>query len=132
MTPDTIHDVRPRAGSMLPAAAIGFTFVGLATAIIGPLLPAMSGAWSLDDTQSGALFAARSLGCLAGVGVIGALARRMPIGRVLAVGFAMTGLGSLCTATSTWGLGVGAIFFTGIGLTVATAGTNLYIATSRT
>jgi FHS family glucose/mannose:H+ symporter-like MFS transporter len=118
----------PSRRSLLAPLFAGFVLTGVSTAIIGPILPALSALWRLDDTETGGLIAARSLGCLAGVGAVWILTRGMGLGRILAVGFAMAAVGSLVTPVDSWALGVAALFVTGAGLTVATAGANLYVA----
>jgi FHS family glucose/mannose:H+ symporter-like MFS transporter len=117
--------------SVLPAASTGFVLTGVTTAIIGPILPALSALWRLDDTETGALFTARSIGCLAGVAAVGVLTRGIGLGRILAIGFALTAVGVFFTAVDSWAVGVVALFVTGIGLTVTTAGANLYVATAK-
>jgi fucose permease len=104
---------------------------GIGTAIIGPLLPALTAAWRLDDAEAGGLFMARALGCLAGVAAVGVLTRRAGLVRILAAGFAATALGVAFTPSGSWAVGVAAVFVTGAGLTVATAGANLYVAVAH-
>jgi len=58
-----------RMKSFLAASLVVFALVGVATTMLGPMLPVMAAQWKLTDTQSGLLFVAQFCG-----GFLGAIA----------------------------------------------------------
>lgn len=106
----------------------GFILSGIATTIIGPMLPLFIRRWSLDDAQAGVFpmlqFAASLVGTLASGALMSWRGYRPP----LVLGYVLMGYGlatlnaashiNALVATSAFGLGYGLI----------TPGTNLYVA----
>jgi FHS family glucose/mannose:H+ symporter-like MFS transporter len=106
----------------------GFVLSGIATTIIGPMLPIFIRRWALDDGQAGIFpmlqFGASLVGTLASGALMSWRGYRAP----LVLGYALMGYGlatlnaaahlNALIATSAFGLGYGLI----------TPGTNLYVA----
>ena len=103
------------AGPAAPWLASGFLLAGLGTVLLGPLLPFLSQAWNLTDSQSGLLLLAKFIGAfLGGATVPRRLRLALCSGTVLAfAGFTAFALsGSLlpgCVSLFVSGLGLGQI-----------------------
>jgi FHS family glucose/mannose:H+ symporter-like MFS transporter len=122
---------RPVALPISAAASVvlhaGYVVAGIATTLLGPILPILSARWSLSDERAGLFFTAQFCGSMVGVSTLGAL-----IGRgyryafvcgfsLIAVGVAGLRLGSYPAA-----LAAAALF--GCGLGQALSATNLWVA----
>lgn len=100
------------------AAYTSFVPIGIATILLGPLLPTLSARWSLNYAQAGALFTAQYVASTCAVAVSGVLASRwgfrfaMKTGLVLmsaALALLLAGpkfMGILCIAASGAGMGL--------------------------
>ena len=100
------------------AAYASFVPIGIATVLLGPMLPTLSARWSLNYSQAGALFTAQYLASTLAVALSGVLVSRwgfrfaMKAGLVLmsaGVGLLLTGpkiMGILCIAASGGGMGL--------------------------
>jgi fucose permease len=107
---------------------VGFILSGIATTIIGPMLPVFIRKWGLDDGQAGLFSSTQFLASLVGTGIAGAWTAWRGYRPSLVAGYALIGYGlatlnasthvSALTATAAFGLGYGLI----------TPGTNLYVA----
>lgn len=102
---------------------IAFVMAGIGTTILGPILPALSSQWSMNDAHAGSLFTAQFLGSALG----GLLAGIRPIQGAVS-GFITAAISLLVLTLATnqsaaavvfvYGLGVGLVL-TGINLTVS-------------
>ncbi len=102
---------------------IAIVLAGVGTTILGPILPALSSQWGMNDAHAGALFTAQFLGSALG----GLLAGLHPV-RSAITGFITAALGLLLLTVASihsaapvifgYGLGVGLVL-TGINLTVS-------------
>lgn len=100
------------------AAYASFVPIGIATVLLGPMLPTLSARWSLNYSQAGALFTAQYLASTAAVALSGVLAARwgfrfaMKAGLLLmgaSVGMLLAGpkmVGIMCIAASGFGMGL--------------------------
>jgi len=100
------------------AAYTSFVPIGIATVLLGPMLPTLSARWSLNYAQAGALFTAQYVASTCAVAVSGFLASRwgfrfaMKTGLVLmaaALALLLAGpkfMGILCIAASGAGMGL--------------------------
>jgi len=110
----------------LPAAPFYFGLVlgGLATVLLGPILPAISARWNLSDPQAGALFTAQFIGAIIG-SVASSYRRRHSVvfGHLLiALGLAGLSLGNYYAALA-------ALVAMGTGIGAAVTATNLIFGT---
>jgi len=106
------------AKALTLAAYASFVPIGIATVLLGPMLPTLSARWSLNYSQAGALFTAQYLASTLAVALSGVLVSRwgfrfaMKAGLLLmsaGVGLLLAGpkiMGILCIAASGFGLGV--------------------------
>src|SRR5438094_2739209 len=106
----------------------GFVLSGIATTIVGPMLPIFIRRWSLDDGQAGLFSSVQFLAALGGTLASSAIAGWWGYRPALVMGYALMGGDLAClnadkpvvalTATAAFGLGYGLI----------TPGTNLFVA----
>ena len=106
------------AKALTLAAYASFVPIGIATVLLGPMLPTLSARWSLNYSQAGALFTAQYLASTLAVALSGVLVSRwgfrfaMKAGLLLmsvGVGLLLAGpkiIGILCIAASGFGLGL--------------------------
>ncbi len=106
----------------------GFVLAGMATTLLGPLLPLVSAHWGLTDADAGALFTAQFTGALTATSFAAVVARAFGRGRALAAGFALLalGVGVLGVASRPVGLVAAAVYGLGLGLVLPL--TNIAVA----
>jgi fucose permease len=110
----------------LPATPFYFGFVlcGLATCLLGPILPVLSGQWPLNDVQGGWLFAAQFAASTCG-SVVSSYAPR----RSIATGFAAIAAGMVLLTVGHYRTALGAVALIGVGFGAAVSATNLIFGT---
>lgn len=106
----------------------GFVIVGIVNTLLGPILPALSSKWSLNDSQAGYLFAALAVGAMLGAALSGWLMDRFGVIRLLVTAFALMAASLLCLSLSNWTIGLLAIFFCGASLGLTNPTINLLVA----
>ena len=106
------------ANALTLAAYASFVPIGIATVLLGPMLPTLSARWSLNYSQAGALFTVQYLASTFAVALSGVLVSHwgfrfaMKAGLLLmsaGVGLLLTGpkiMGILCIAASGFGIGL--------------------------
>jgi MFS transporter, FHS family, glucose/mannose:H+ symporter len=106
----------------------GFVLSGIATTIVGPMLPIFIRRWSLDDGQAGFFSTIQFLAALGGTLASSAIAGWRGYRPALVLGYALMGVGlaSLNAETRTVALTATAAF--GLGYGLITPGTNLFVA----
>jgi MFS transporter, FHS family, glucose/mannose:H+ symporter len=122
---------RPLLLSISSAASVvlhaGLVVAGVATTLIGPILPVLIGRWSLSDQRAGLFFTAQFCGSMAGVA-----STRWLIGRgyrlTFVCGFSLiaAGVAGLNLDSSEACLGATFVFGCGLGQALSTA--NLWVA----
>ena len=110
------------------AAHIGFIFTGVVNTLLGPILPIVSRAWSLNDAQAGRLFAAQFLGAVLGTMAASRLMAALGIRRSAMLGLLLMSLGVTATGLSDARFGALAVVCFGLGLGVVVPSINLWIA----
>jgi MFS transporter, FHS family, glucose/mannose:H+ symporter len=110
----------------MPAAPFYFGLVlcGLATCLLGPILPVLSAKWSLSDTQGGWLFAAQFA-----ASTVGAIVSSYAPRRSIVLGFAALATGLTVLAAGHYRVALAAFALIGVGLGAAVAATNLIFGT---
>lgn len=113
---------------LLTLLFVGFILSGIATTIVGPMLPVFIRRWGLDDGQAGLFPLIQFFAALVGTVASGSLMSWRGYRVPLALGYALMGYGlatlnasahlNALIATSAFGFGYGLI----------TPGTNLYVA----
>lgn len=106
----------------------GFVLSGIATTIVGPMLPVFIRRWSLDDGQAGLFSMTQFLAALVGTVASGPLMSWRGYRLPLVVGYALIGAGLAALNASSH---VNALIATagfGVGYGLITPGTNLFVA----
>jgi MFS transporter, FHS family, glucose/mannose:H+ symporter len=112
----------------LPSAPFyaGFVIAGMATVLLGPILPVLRARWSLTDFQAGSLFATQFTGSTLGA----ILASHFRRGSLL-FGYASVAAGLATLALGNYEVIMLAFALVGVGLGSATTATNLTFGTER-
>jgi MFS transporter, FHS family, glucose/mannose:H+ symporter len=110
------------------AAYISFIPIGIATVLLGPMLPVLSGRWALNYAQAGALFTAQYLASTCAVALSGVLVVRWGFRFAINLGLSLmaVGLAFLLSGTKIMGVFCIAAYGGGVGLAVPAA--NLLVA----
>jgi FHS family glucose/mannose:H+ symporter-like MFS transporter len=127
---ETERGLTPRGSWLTPTAVAHAAFVptGIVTVLLGPVLPALSARWSLNDAQAGEFFTAQFLASTLGVALSGALVPKVGyrIAMVLGLIFMAAGVGFLPLGSRAVGLAAVGCYGIGLGLTIPTC--NLLVA----
>jgi FHS family glucose/mannose:H+ symporter-like MFS transporter len=106
----------------------GFALSGIATTIIGPMLPIFIRRWSLDDGQAGLFSTIQFLAALGGTLASSAIATWWGYRPALVLGYALMGGGLASLDAHTHGVALAATAAFGLGYGLITPGTNLFVA----
>jgi FHS family glucose/mannose:H+ symporter-like MFS transporter len=106
----------------------GFVLSGIATTIIGPMLPIFIRRWSLDDGQAGLFSTIQFLAALGGTLASSAMATWRGYQPPLVLGYALMGGGLACLDANTHSVALAATAAFGLGYGLITPGTNLFVA----
>lgn len=106
----------------------GFALSGVLTTMLGPMLPALSARWLLNDSEAGRLFTAQFLGALVGALLAARLALHIGTRLAIASGFALSAAGVIGAAISTWPIGLLSVGLWGLGLGIILPSVNLLVA----
>ena len=113
---------------LLAILFVGFILSGIATTIVGPMLPVFIRKWSLDDGQAGLFSSVQFLSALVGTLVSGAWMAWRGYRPSLVAGYALIGYGLATLNASTHVNALAATAAFGLGYGLITPGTNLYVA----
>lgn len=113
---------------LLAVLFIGFILSGIATTIIGPMLPVFIRKWSLDDGQAGLFSSVQFLASLIGTAVSGLWMAWRGYRPPLVAGYALIGYGLATLNANTHINALAATAAFGLGYGFITPGTNLYVA----
>jgi FHS family glucose/mannose:H+ symporter-like MFS transporter len=114
--------------NLLALLFAGFVLSGIATTIIGPMLPIFIRRWSLDDGQAGLFSTIQFLAALGGTLASSAIATWRGYKPPLVLGYALMGGGLACLNADTHVVALAATTAFGLGYGLITPGTNLFIA----
>lgn len=114
--------------SLLILLFVGFVLSGIATVIVGPMLPEFKQRWSLDDSQLGLFSTVQFLAALAGTLASGAIASWRGYRPALVIGYALMGVGLAGLNSDARLLAMVATGVFGLGYGLLTPGTNLFVA----
>ena len=112
-------------------AYISFVPIGIATVLLGPMLPTLSARWSLNYAQAGALFNAQYLASTCAVACSGVLAARWGFRFPMKVGLLLMTLGLSCLLSGPKVVGILSIASYGAGLGLAVPAANLLVAAAN-
>jgi FHS family glucose/mannose:H+ symporter-like MFS transporter len=110
------------------AAYASFVPIGIATVLLGPMLPTLSARWSLNYSQAGALFTAQYLASTLAVALSGALVSRWGFRFAIKTGLLLMSAGVGLLLTGPKALGILCIGAYGGGLGLAVPAANLLVA----
>lgn len=113
---------------LLAVLFVGFVLSGIATTIVGPMLPVFIRRWGLDDGRAGLFPLVQFLAALVGTGISGAWMAWRGYRPPLVAGYALTGYGLATLNASTHANALAATAAFGLGYGLTTPGTNLYVA----
>jgi FHS family glucose/mannose:H+ symporter-like MFS transporter len=117
-----------RHRNLLVLLFAGFVLSGIATTIIGPMLPIFIRRWSLDDGQAGLFSTIQFLSALCGTLASSAIASWRGYRPALVLGYALMGGGLACLNADTHAVALAATTAFGLGYGLITPGTNLFVA----
>jgi len=106
----------------------GFVVAGVATVLLGPLLPVLISRWSLSDERAGLFFTVQFTSNMLGLASLSALLPRRGYKFTLVLGFAAIALGlaGLNASSHLGGLAATAVYGYGLGLVLSSS--NLWVA----
>jgi FHS family glucose/mannose:H+ symporter-like MFS transporter len=107
---------------------IGFAFTGVATTLLGPIIPVLSSRWLLNDAQAGYLFTGQFVGSMIGVALNSRFALRFGYVRWLVAGYALMCAGVAGLGISNFHRGILCVFGYGVGLGITIPTTNLFVS----
>jgi FHS family glucose/mannose:H+ symporter-like MFS transporter len=119
------------ARSLTYVSYISFVPIGVATVLLGPMLPALSARWSLNYAQAGALFNAQYLASTCAVACSGVLAARRGFRFPMKVGLLLMAIGLSCLLSGPKVVGILSIASYGAGLGLAVPAANLLVAAAN-
>jgi fucose permease len=114
--------------SLLILLFAGFVLSGIATTIVGPMLPIFIHRWSLDDGQAGLFSTIQFLFALGGTLASSLIAAWRGYRPALVLGFALIGGGLAFLNADSHRIALGATAAFGLGYGLITPGTNLFVA----
>jgi FHS family glucose/mannose:H+ symporter-like MFS transporter len=106
----------------------GFVLSGVATTIVGPMLPVFIQRWSLDDGQAGLFSSVQFLAALGGTVVSSVVASWWGYRPALVVGYALIGGGLAALNSNSHATALAATAAFGLGYGLITPGSNLFVA----
>ena len=117
--------------SVTIALHIGFIVAGMATTLLGPVLPALTQRWSMSDVVAGSLFTAQFLSAMTATLVAPAVAARIGARGALAAGFGLLSVGIVTIGLASHAIGVVATVVYGLGLGFVLPLTNIAVAAAQ-
>jgi MFS transporter, FHS family, glucose/mannose:H+ symporter len=125
---DSLTPKEPGRAALLTLLFAGFVLTGIATVVIGPLLPVFIQKWSLDDKQAGFFFTVQFTSSMAGVGLSSALSSLRGYRPALLIGYLLMGSGLAALNTGSYTIALLATAMYGCGYGLVVPGTNLLVA----
>jgi FHS family glucose/mannose:H+ symporter-like MFS transporter len=114
--------------NLLALLFAGFVLSGIATVIVGPMLPVFIRRWSLNDSQAGLFSTVQFMAAWIGTLASSAIASWRGYRPALVLGYALMGSGLAFLNADTHILALAATATFGFGYGLLTAGTNLLVA----
>jgi fucose permease len=114
-----------------PALFGALVITGIATTMLGPLLPKLEARWHIGDARAGLVFTALFLASVMSGALVGPLASRFGHLSLVRGGLVLTGLGTAMLAVAPWPQAIGAIGLVGCGLGLSIPAANLAVAGPR-
>jgi fucose permease len=121
-------NVVSRNRAIQPALFGALVLSGIATTMVGPLLPKLESRWHIGDAAAGLLFTALFLASVTTGALVGPLASRFGHLPLVRGGLVLTSLGTAMLAVSPWPHAIGAVAIVGCGLGLSIPAANLAAA----
>jgi MFS transporter, FHS family, glucose/mannose:H+ symporter len=121
----------PRMSAATLVLHAGFVVAGMATTLLGPILPALTTRWGMSDVVAGSLFTAQFLSSMTATLIAPGLAARIGARGAIALGFSLLAMGTFTIGLASHAIGVGATVIYGLGLGFVLPLTNIAIAALR-
>ena len=117
-----------RASLRILPVHLGFALDGVATTLLGPILPSLTSHFSLNDEQAGRFFMAQFAGAIAGSLASGRSYTTWGGGRTLFAGFAAIACGVAVAGRDSLALSFAGVCLYGVGIGLVTPAINLLAA----
>ncbi len=128
MSSSTINNAGNSAPALTLASYISFIPIGIATVLLGPMLPTLSARWSLNYSQAGALFTAQYVASTCAVAVSGVVVSYRGYRFAIKAGLLLVAAGLALLLEGSAALGIVCIATYGAGLGIAVPAGNLLVA----
>jgi MFS transporter, FHS family, glucose/mannose:H+ symporter len=128
MSPPDSPNASVSAKALTLAAYASFVPIGIATVLLGPMLPTLSARWSLNYSQAGALFTAQYLASTLGVALSGVLVSRWGFRFAIKAGLLLMSAGVALLLAGPKTMGILCIGVSGGGMGLAVPAANLLVA----
>jgi fucose permease len=128
MFPSDTAKAATSAKALTLAAYASFVPIGIATVLLGPMLPTLSARWSLNYSQAGALFTAQYLASTLAVALSGVLVSRWGFRFAIKIGLLLMGAALALLLAGPKIMGVLCIAASGAGMGLAVPAGNLLVA----
>jgi MFS transporter, FHS family, glucose/mannose:H+ symporter len=127
-TPVAVPSVANQHRTLLGLLFFGFFLTGIATVIVGPILPTYIRRWALNDMQAGFFFTVQFLASLAGTILSSAINSRWGYRYPLVAGYLCLAAGFATLNTGTHEVALLAVGLLGFGYGLVVPGTNMAVA----
>ena len=107
---------------------LAFVLTGVATTMLGPLIPGFEARWALDDARAGVLFMVEFLASVVFAAIAPALGRAIGFRRAVAIGLFIVAAGTVACSTRSFAVTIAGVATYGCGLGMVVTGSNLAIA----
>ena len=128
MPPSDSLNASISAKALTLAAYASFVPIGIATVLLGPMLPTLSARWSLNYSQAGALFTAQYLASMLAVALSGVLVSRWGFRFAIKAGLLLMSVGVALLLAGPRIMGIVCIGVYGGGMGLAVPAANLLVA----
>jgi MFS transporter, FHS family, glucose/mannose:H+ symporter len=128
MPPSDSLNASISAKALTLAAYASFVPIGIATVLLGPMLPTLSARWSLNYSQAGALFTAQYLASMLAVALSGVLVSRWGFRFAIKAGLLLMSAGVALLLAGPRIMGIVCIGVYGGGMGLAVPAANLLVA----
>jgi MFS transporter, FHS family, glucose/mannose:H+ symporter len=123
-----VKNVVNRNHAIQPRLFAAMVLAGIATTMVGPLLPRLESRWNIGDAEAGLLFTGLFLASVMTGALVGPLVSRFGQASVIRSGLVLTSLGATLLAVSPWPQAIGAVAIVGCGLGLSVPAANLAAA----
>jgi MFS transporter, FHS family, glucose/mannose:H+ symporter len=125
------HAAPASSRALTYAAYISFVPIGIATVLLGPMLPILSARWSLNYAQAGLLFNVQYVASTCAVALSGVLVARWGYRFAINLGLSLMAVGLAFLLSGSKLLGILCIGIYGAGLGLAVPAANLLVAAAN-